>query len=94
MTRRRTQNQLRRILLLIDAMAGFRLPKTTQEILDHLQEHTGLEYGYMGLVSFNGCRDSNSCKGPHTYKLNLKLTENLQAAAMKLTNHEETKHGN
>lgn len=29
-----------------------------------------------------------------THQLNLKLTENLQAAAMKLTNHEETKHGN
>lgn len=100
--RKRSQNQLRRILLMIDAMAGFAFPKTTQEILEHLEEHTGSKHGYrtverdlwllesMGLVSFNGRLQEETDRGggPFTFKINLKPTERLQAAAMKLIDDE------
>ncbi len=90
---------------MIDVMAGFRFPKSTQEILEYLQERTGAKHGHrtverdlwllesMGLVAFNGRRDAAYGPGPHTYKLNLALTETLQAAALRLVDKEQSNAG-
>jgi len=76
----RTQAQLRRILTMIDIMAGFRFPKTTQEILDHLPENLKCSHRTvqrdlwllesMGFVVV-GARSHSRGPHLHTFKLNL-----------------------
>lgn len=94
----RTHNQLRRILTLIDMLAGFSFPKTAKEIKDQLNEVTGTTHGQktverdlwllesMGLVVLNGRRltESKHGLGAYTFKLNMKRTERLQTVAIQL----------
>ncbi len=92
---KRSQNKVRRVLLLIDAMAPLRLPFTVKDAMRHLKDRTNgdinvcektIERDIYLLVSMNFAyvvREGGGGK-PFQYKMNLRLTANAERAAIKV----------
>lgn len=94
----RAQDKVRRILTLIDALAPLRLPFTIQDAKHHLKEKSGdrikvcdrtIKRDLELLVSMNFAEvhreTKKGSKDPALYKMNLRMTSNVELAAIKET---------
>lgn len=99
----RAQNKVRRILMLIDVLAPLRMPFTIQDAMDCLAERSGssvdvckktIQRDLELLESMNFAyvhrAPKRGSKLPGQYKMNLRMTTNVETAALKASDRGRT----